>query len=266
MSGFGPNNDVAGWARVGKYLTDIARVIVPGSAQLLRGNQYGDQSVQSVTGRPIGVSAEGSYYLTRSPVVDTGVATIAALATFADTSPFVIITNSNPVGGKDIHLDYIKLRNTAAGTGGTNLLYATKIDIIPRYSSGGAGGFGTNVTGANGQLAGPVPTNTGATPGSGALIYAGALVAVASSLQARTLENGAIRSSINVINDTLMWTYGGYENYQSDLAIATATAVWKTIPHPPVCIAPGHSYLHHIYAASQSAAASWELVICHFER
>lgn len=266
MSGFGPNNDVAGWARVGKYLSDVARVIVPGSAQLLRGTQYGDQGVQSLWSKPIGVASEGSYYLTRNPTVETGLATIAALATFADTSPFIIVTNNNPVGGRDIYLDYIKLINTAAGTGGTNLRYATKVDVIQRYSSGGAGGFGTNILGATAQLQGPLPTNTGAPAGSGALIYAGALVAVAGSLQQRVLESGPIRTTINVVNDQLTWTFGDAEKVNSDLAIATATAIQKTIPHPPVCIAPGHSFLFHIFAASQSAAASWEVIIGHVER
>lgn len=264
MSGTGANNDVLGWGRVSDLLGDAAPVTSPMAQQLNRVTRYGDQSSHLVTARDVGASREGTEFITRSPTVDTGLASIAALATFTATSPFVIITNGNPSGGRSVILKKIKLRCTAAGTGGTNFSWATKVDnVANRYSSGGSGSANTNLSSI---LAGPYSTNPGAQFQSNALIYAGALVATADSPQARVLENGPLRSTINVVNDQITYSFGNTEDLMDTLAIATATATQRIVPHCSVTLPPQTTFLLHWYAASQSAAASYEVIINHIER
>jgi hypothetical protein len=262
MSGTNPGTDILNWFRSQRWTQNAAR-FVDGAAAIVRGGQYGEMVSQLVSSKQHLLADEGSYFVTRSPTPGTGIATIAALSSYADTSPFVIITNNNPVGGRSIYLDYIQLRTTVAGTNGTNLLYATKLDLIPRYSSGGVGGAGTGMTAV---LAGPYACNTQVAPQSGALVYAGAIVAVASSLQARTLSNGPLRTAISVVNDTYLFNFGGCDMMLDGVLVSGAAVAQRSIPHAPVCIGPQGSFLLHIWSASQSVAANYEIEIGHVER
>ena len=263
MTAFGPNNDVAIWTRVGRYLGDALSLPNAGNAQLQRSSRYGDSNVLPVSAKSFGACLEGSQFFTRSPTQGTGIASIAALATFTATSPFIIVQNNNPVGGRDVILDKLKLICTAAGTSGTDMQWATKTDTIPRFTSGGSGG---NNTALSSILQGPFPLNTGSPSQSQALIYAGALVATADSSAAKVLESGKIRTTIPVVNEQITWGFGTTEEQMDGIAIATATAMQKFISHVPVVIAPGHTFLFHYWCASQSAASSFEVMLSHIER
>jgi hypothetical protein len=208
---------------------------------------------------------EGSYYIVRTAAPGTGVATIAALATYTDLSPFLIVTNNNPAAGRGIFLDSLKLITVTPGTNGTDLRYATKLDVIPRYASGGFGCAGTGI--ATNVLMGPGSTNMGAPCRSNALVYAGALVGVASTPNlSRLLENGIVRTVIPVAGDQYLWRFGTNENVLDQVAIQTAAITQRSIPHVGVEIAPGHSFVMHIWSASQSVAASYELMLGYRER
>jgi hypothetical protein len=262
MSGTGANTDAQGWGMI-KRLVITAQKLSEGLPSMFRMGAYGEQILEPLTTKQHKLADEGSYYITRTPTIGTGIPTIAALASFTDLSPFIIVSNSNPVGGRVIYLDYIKLLVTAAGASGTNMLYATKLDTIIRTSTAGSGGNGTGFTSV---LQGPVATGTGVPNNSAALIYAGALAANASSLQARVLANGALRTAICVVNDQYQFNFGGC-NGQLDPVLASGAAIaQKAVPHPPVAIGPQHSFSFHVWAASQSAATSFEVEIGHVER
>lgn len=263
MAGTGPNNDVLGWGRVGKLLTDAVRIPAAGLAAVLRTTQYGEYVVQLLSAKPYGCAAEGSYFFCRTPTVATGVASITTPTTFADTSPALIVTNNNPFGGKDVILDFIKMTCTVAGTAAADLQWATKLDVIPRYSSGGSGGAGTGLASV---LSGPYPTHSGAGALSNALVYAGALVAVAASTLQRLLQSGNLRTTIMVAKDQVVWNFGGHEQQIDTLAIGTATATQRFVPHVPVVIAPGHSFLLYKWSTSQSAADQNEFEVGFVER
>lgn len=218
------------------------------SAKTLKYNR-----VQGATTKPLGALSEGSYHIARSPTVGTGLASIAALTTFTATSPFVIVTNGNDANGNNIYIDYIKLTCTVAGTNAADLQWATKLDTSARYSSGGS------------TLAGKC-TNTGVSNLSSALVYAGALVASADGGGVRLLDNGNLRTTIMVAKDQIIWSFGGDQQDLDITAIATATATQRSLPHAPVAIAPGHSFLLYLWSTSQSAAQSHEVVVGYFER
>ena len=94
----------------------------------MRLDQYRSVFMQNIVPKMHPLSVEGSYYTLTNPTPGTGIATIAAQATLADTAPFILFKNANAAGGKNIMLDYLKLICAAAGTGGTQLRYAVKVD------------------------------------------------------------------------------------------------------------------------------------------
>ena len=118
MPGTAPTNDILNWFRVQRLLA-FAQKVGETFPSIARGGSYGESVMELLTDKQHKVADEGSYYMTRSPTVGTGLATIAAQNSFADTSPFLIVTNGNPAGGKSIYLDYLKLTTTVAGTNGT---------------------------------------------------------------------------------------------------------------------------------------------------
>lgn len=262
MPGNQPNTDVLSFGVAARRLRDA--VMKPASqAAFIRTLLDGVQLVQGLSGKALGADIEGSRYVCRTPTPDTGINGIAAASSFTDTSPFVLITNNEPAGGKDVVLDFIKLITQTPGTNGTNLKYATKLDSIKKTSTAGSGGNGTGMTT---PLNGPYPTNSEGQADASTFVYAGALVATASGPDARLLDNGPIRSTIEVANDVTMFNFGANENIVDDLAIATATAYRMTIPHVGVAIAPGGSFALYLYAASQTVASAREVIVSYFKR
>ena len=262
MTGTAPTNEILSWFRVQRLLA-LAQKVGETFPTIARGGGYGEGIAEILTDKQHKVCDEGSYYMTRSPTVGTGLATIAAQSSFADTSPFIVVTNGNPVGGKNIYLDYIKLTSTVAGTSGINLLYATKLDMIPRFTSGG---WGSSNTGVAQVMLGPYPTNTAAQAQSAAQVYAGALVAVASSSLARTLSNGILRTAITVVNDQYLFNFAGCDMMLDGVLVSGTNIAQRSIIHAPVCIGPGHSFLLHVWAASQTVASNFEFEMGHVER
>ena len=98
MPGTAPTNDILNWFRVQRLLA-FAQKVGETFPAIARGGSYGESVMELLTDKQHKVADEGSYYMTRSPTVGTGLATIAAQNSFADTSPFLIVTNGNPLGG-----------------------------------------------------------------------------------------------------------------------------------------------------------------------
>jgi hypothetical protein len=265
MSGTGPGNDGIAWGKVGRWIQQLPRLL-DGSAMMQRLGAYGEVITQLVSSKQHQLADEGSYYLTRSPTVGTGLATAATtlVQAYNYQYPFIQITNNNPPGGRSIYPDYIKLGCTVAGTAGTALNYTTVLDTIPRYSGvNGAGGFGTGLTTI---LQGPYPVSTLVAPTSSALIYAGNGEAKAASLGARIISSNQLRGAIPVVNDQYMICFAGCD-MMLDSVLSTGTNIaQRSTAHPPVCIGPQASFLLHLWLPAQSAASSYEIEIGHVER
>ena len=262
MAGAAPTSDSLEWGFLRKLISNAARATAEGASVIARFSEYGDQVTQGLTAKQHKLADEGSYYVCRSPTPGTGLATIAAPTAVVDTSPFILITNGNAAGGQNIIPDYIKLICTAAGTGGTSLNVTTKLDVIPRYSSGGAGGSNTGLATI---LGGPWSTNTSRLGGSNALIFAGALVAVAASQQ-RTIMSTRLRSAIPVVNDEYFLNFGDSSPMLDGVLVSGAAIAQRVVPHPPTVIAPGHTLAVHLWLPAQSVAGSYEVEIGYIER
>ena len=265
MSGAAPNNDVLNWGIVARLLTRIP-YLSDGLPTKGRYSAYGEQVMSIITSKQHQANDEGAYFTTRTPTVGTGLATTAAPTTYANTNAFLIVTNGNPPGGKNIWLDYISLGVTAAGTNGTALQVVTALDTIARYSSGATGaGYGTNIAAI---LQGPQSNNSNVPfGGSSALVYCGPLVAVSPGPNAKILSNPWLRRQIPVVNDRYLINFA-----QSDAptagssGVAQATALDAFVPHSPVCVGPGGSFLLTLVLPGQSVASSYEVEVGHIER
>src|ERR1019366_9869300 len=127
MSALGPQNEVLNWNRAGRLLARLQQYAdglgVPG-----RGGTYGETYTNIRTSKQHVAGDEGSFFTTRTATILTGLATTATPTSYSNTNAFIIVTNGNAPGGKNIWMDRISMNCTAAGTNGTNLAYITAID------------------------------------------------------------------------------------------------------------------------------------------
>lgn len=190
--------------------------------------------------------ADGRYYVATNPTPGTGIASLTAPTTYDDTKPFLLINNAH--ASRTLTLDYIKLVCTAPGTAGTALNYVHKIDGVnaSRYTSGGS-------------TLSPKNVNQGSSEASSAVIYCGAIVAIATSSAARKLGSGVIRPVIPVIGDTYLFTFNAFFGAGLGGQAVAGTAIANVIiPSGPILIAPTGWYALHLWLPSQSAASSYE--------
>jgi hypothetical protein len=264
MSGTGPNNDVLNWGRTGRLLASLAK-LADGLPVIARASQYGEAISQLLTSKQHVLADEGSYYICRTPTIGTGIAGVTSLAAYTATSPVLIVTNNNPQGGRNIWLDYTCLTVTATAASTTSLFMATVLDTTARYSSAGSGGAGTNLSTA---LIGPYATNVASPQASNALVYAGALVAVAASSTARILSNRLVRQQIPVVLDQYIINFGtdAVGGPLPPQALSAAVPAVSSVAHAPVCVPPGGSFLQYYYGASMGAAPSFEVEVGYVER
>ena len=268
MAGSQPNNDGLGWYLVRRAISFMQQftdtTVIPargGTCGCVVGRQLSDKSHK--------LADEGSYFITRNPAIGTGLVTTAALSTLDDTKPWLVIQNGNTVeSGRTIHLDYILMRYTVAGSGAGAFTWCTKKDLIPRYSSGGSGGYNTGM--ATNVLLGPYPTKTDAPANSGALIWAsstGANLAVGTAgPQLKTLGNGLMTSVTPTVNSSFLWNFAGCDYQQDIVSVAGAAIQQRSVIHQPVSLAPGHTFLMMLAFAAQTTASNFEIEIGHVER
>jgi hypothetical protein len=219
-----------------------------------RVTKYGDVSISIVGDGKHGLSDEGSYYVTTS-VVGTAVAMAGTITTFAETAGRVgatlYIKNTEPIGGKRIYMDYIKLLCAAVPTAATSLQYALVLDSnAVRYTSGG-----TNFV--------PVPANGDSSIASSALIYFGDLTTAVPNNR-RTVGRGTLRGVIPTVYDVLTILCGGDGGGGS---MATAAASGRQVDvTTPVIIGPQQNLVLTLWGASYAGTATWEFELGHWER
>jgi hypothetical protein len=223
----------------------------------LRINSYGEQhQVPLGLGRS-NLCDEGSYYVATTTIsagATVPVAGIAAASSFSDLQSLVYLENINTAASKKyIYLDYLKLLLTTAGTNGTNLHYAAKVDASGRYTSGG-----TTIT--------PVNLTEWQTGKSNSNCYFGALVTTAAGSGARLVGTGLLRTVIGVVGDTYTWDFGGDMVDTSALAIGGTAVTNVNTRCAPVILGPNTSFVFNTWASSQSAAISWEIELGYWER
>ncbi len=217
----------------------------------IRGNKYGEQYVVPVS--PLEAAKEGNYWTFRNATAGTGVAhTADPTAVNATDAAFILIknaeTSSTGSPGKDLYLDRLWLRNTAAGTAGSIQQLVITVDdgSVARYGSGG-GAITPAVVGKNGAA-------------FGGLVYAGNLTQVAAATGYHVCVSKTIRFVIPVAGDqyTCSFKGGGQNSAVANVATDGTGLLQAHFDLEPVICPPGCWMAIELVRASQSAAASWE--------
>lgn len=220
-----------------------------------RASVRGEQYVQSLLGSKLhGLSDEGSYFIATNPTPGTGIAGIAATGGFSDAESLFMLRMAD-ASTKRHYPDFLLLELTAAGTNGTTVEFAIKGDTgTTRYTSGGSA-----IT--------PVNSCMRSTATSDATMYFGALVTTAASASARLLAHGKIRTVIGVAGDKYLFTFGNASpaNVAGMILEGTAQAAIH-VPCPPMSFGATDQLVMSIFAASQSAAQSFQFMYGGWER
>lgn len=192
---------------------------------------------------------EGSYFVsTLAATASTAVAcTTQALA---DTNPSLAIYNGQSAGGYNIYLRYIKAKITAVGGSNTSKNYSAIVDnVLAKLSTTGT------------LLGTAYNTNTASSTLSKMLGYGGVNIAAAAGASWRRVGDGQVVGAVEVAFDE--WVFDFASPVMGKNLIGTTTLVSaRTIPMPPVILAPGWWFTLGLWGASQAAAADtigWEV-------
>lgn len=196
----------------------------------------------------------GRYMTFSNPTPGTGLNTIEALTSLADTSPLVQInTGVNP-----FWVDYIKLQNTAAGTGGTSIRWSWSQYAVakpaPTLNAAGVGGAASPLAMVNSRSdwSTYAPTTS---------VYAGPLVAAAGT-PIGPLSSNLLRPVIPVAGDVYLFKFGEHEfSIPEALVLSGTNPTSLLLPAPQAIVGPNTTGQFHIWLPSQSAHSSWEIEI-----
>lgn len=222
------------------------------SQTAMRTTEYGEQYATLLQGGKMHpLAKEGSYFVATNATLGTAITGTAAPTAFSATVALLSVYNSSAT--KSLFIDYLRLFPKAAGTNGTNFLYAISVDRINRYASGG-----TAIT--------PVNVNVSSDVSSSAVVYCGALVAAAAGPFVRRFSHGTLRTVIKVIGDVYEWRFGDSATPTPGMVLEGTAQAYIPVRCAPLVIPPGCSMLLHEAAASQSVAATYELELGYAER
>jgi hypothetical protein len=205
-------------------------------------------STDAVSGK-----AAGTGIATTTSVVDDAA---TASATHAQNVPVMYLYNKASVSdplGKSIYPLWMRFLVTAAPTSATVWNWALRADYTTggRYTSGGT-------------ALSPINVNTGSSNQSAAQIIFGAVVTPLPGSSQRVLGSGQVQSSIPVVKDMWMFTFG--DNTMPTNVLTASAAKNITIPCGPVIIAPGVNITLEMWGASCAGAPAWEFEMGYAER
>lgn len=232
----------------GEVRRELASFGLDGATKQLRSSAYGELGTVAYGKSGIyNIADEGQYFVATNPTPGTGISGIAAADGINNAEGLLLLTNDN-TDGKRVYLDYLYLRNTAAGTNGTNMDFTVKIDSAARYTSGGSA-----IT--------PVNVNMDDSSTCGCTMYFGALVTTTSTTCRLISHHVLRRATIIVAGDEFFVNFGAPPSPSvrtGTLAADSTTNVSYSYNAPPVILGSGDCVWMAANAASQSAAADWE--------
>lgn len=192
---------------------------------------------------------EGSFFVTTlANTASTAVAcTTQALA---DTNPALGFFNGNSVGGYNCYLRYIKMRVTTVGGTNTSKNYSAIVDNVA-----------AKLTTIGTVMGTPQNVNTGINVQSKAQAWGGVNIAAAAGTNVRRVGDGQVVGAVEVAFDEWIFDFGP-PVYGKNLIGTTTLVSARTIPMPPVILAPGWWFTLGFWGASQAAVADtygWEI-------
>lgn len=214
--------------------------------------QAGSSKVAGIWSGDYAAADEGSYFVsTLAPTASTAVAcTTQALA---DTNPAIAIKNNGPLGAFNTYLRYIKVRVTVVGGSNTSKNYSA---IVENAAA-------TKLTSAGTAMGTPANVNTSSGTLSNTTLNGGVIIAAAAGGTLRRVGDGQVVGAVEVAFDE--WIFDFAPPVMGKNLIGTTTLVSaRTIPMPPVILAPGWIFTMGFWGAAQAASADtfgWEVGI-----
>ena len=242
---------------IGRVSRQLPQPTVDGQPAVQRLGRYGGAYTENVIPKMHTLADEGSYFVSNNS--GTGVATIAAPTSFTDTAPLWTINNTDTAqnaANKRIYLDWLRITETAAGTGGVDLRFRLVLDnTVP---SGG-----TVLTSLN--------TNSDV-PKSASIATTRILpVGIAQSGNSRVLVGTLIAiptqtTPLAALSEVFL-NFGGVDTMTPIYsAAASANIIKVAYGLPPIVIGAGAVLMLEFLITSQSAASSWTVEAGWWER
>jgi hypothetical protein len=224
---------------------------------IVRLGRYGDIFTVGAVRKQHVLADEGSYFVANNG--GTGVATGATPTSFSDTAPMLTLYNTDSPGNqnaKRVHLDFIKLMETAAGTAGVTFRVQIKIGNGNPYSSGGTQLF-------------PVNPNMDV-PSRASVLQAYLLPTAVAMTSPRTIVGDVVciptTAAVIAILSTIHMNFGGVEGTPFSVIGSTANCIIAGVPLPPIVLGPNQGASINFLIGSQSAASSWTPELGWWER
>lgn len=208
----------------------------------------GSSKVMPIFTGDYGACDEGSFFVTTlAATASTAVAcTTQALA---DTNPELGIYNGQATGGYNCYLRYIKRLITVVGGSNTTVRYSSLVDNLT-----------VKLTTTGTALSTPANTNTSSSTTSLVTGYGGVNVAAAQTSNGRRVGAGTVYGAVETVFSETIFDFGPPvygKNFNGAAALGA-----RTVPHPPVILAPGYWFTLGTWGVSKAAAADtleWEI-------
>lgn len=208
----------------------------------IRETGYGDQFTMPLSGRDFGFAMEGSEFVAVSPTPGTGIIGHAAPTTFDETKAYLLVYNGS---SKTLYPKFLRLHDTVVSVGDTRMQFTFTRDIGNLFSSGGTAA----VTGATNSESSPSAT--------GVVITQGAVVCAAATASRVLLGNYCLRGTIDVVEDTYTFVFGGTDAMVSASRVATVMDISQNVS--AMAIGPQKCLKVHQWATSQSTGPTFEM-------
>ncbi len=195
---------------------------------------------------------EGSFYVTTLAATASTAVAVSTQA-LGDTNPAIALFNGNVVGGQNpfnIYIRYIKMVISVVGGTNTNAQYSSLVDNLP-----------VKLTTIGTALGAPQSTNTNSSTLSKMSGWGGVNIAAAQTAAGRRVGAGMITGAVQVALDEVIFDFGP-PVYGKNLIGTTTVVSARTVPHPPVILAPGWWFTLGIWGSAHAASAdtfAWEI-------
>ena len=206
-------------------------------------------------GRDTQSADQGEYFVAITPTPGTGIVGTASVQAFTETTPVFVLYNS---GTKNIYPMSLRTHLTVVGATASVAEHMTfTLDAGNRFSTISVG---VALTVNN--------LNSGSTTASGAVIYAGGVVATAATGARRIVGHIQKKHTvIEVVHDTTNIVWGGTNAVSySSVAGNTTTPTYSAHNLPPIVVGPGQSLVIVEWAAAQTTGSTNEYMFSWIEK
>ena len=205
-------------------------------------------------GRDMALADLGAYYTAVTPAPGTGIVA-GVVATFVETTPFLVVFNSGLLNIYPVHLQL--LCSVVDTTDGAAKFLTNTIDQGNRLS---AIGSGVVLTKSN--------LNSGSQVAGGAVCTAGPITASAATGNRRIVSHSQVRSlKVHVVHDTIAVNWGGSAQTLVSGLINNSTTHSDTVVNcAPIVIGPGQSMVMVYWGATYTVAPTYEVAFAYIDK